>query len=188
MRPALQNSKFWQIDLAGISACLIMLGLLILCGLWPLAKKHAAYNKQNITLAKEQDEVSAAQAEVFNMERKLDICRRSLAGSVVSLSRVGALNAQMSRLSALAEEVQLKVNETTSGKPVPTEHYVIVPIKLSGSGSYDKCTRFLHKLRQSFPDTGLDSMELTGNPDGTGLFMIQLRWYASSNSGEGENT
>ena len=62
-------------------------------------------------------------------------------------------------------------------------HYQTVPIRISGSGSYPGCARFLHELRTRFPDTSCKSFELT-NPNpvrdhNVGNFKFELTWYTA---------
>jgi len=176
--------RFWRIDATALSACLVMVVTLALGGLRPLVQRRAACQVQEQQLAREQDQLAAAQTTVSQTDRRLDALQRSLSGCSIRLETVGSLNRRLGELTALAGEMELKVNETASGKPVATEHYYVIPIRLNGTGAYDRCTCFVHQLRVRFPDIRLSRVELTGNPDGTGLLKLELRWYAAPMAGE----
>jgi len=179
MNPILAKWRFWQVDVAAMAAWGVMIAVVVFGGYRPLIQRHGVCEAEARELAREREELKTVQTAVSAMERKLDQLQRSLDGSFIRLDAISSLNRRLGELTALAGEMELKVDETAAGNPAATEHYCIIPVHLSGSGSYDRCTEFLHQLRLRFADIRLGRVELTGSPDGTGLFRLEVRWYAA---------
>ncbi len=79
----------------------------------------------------------------------------------------------------------MKIDDIQPGAAASGSRYEMVPISLSGKGTYVTCVGFLHRLRQAFPDTGVSSLALQGNPGAAGgaaQFRFDLLWYAAPRS------
>jgi hypothetical protein len=75
------------------------------------------------------------------------------------------------------------LNEIQPGTPTEGPHYLTVPIRVGGSGSYPACAALLHNLRERFPDTTIQSFDLQNAAPGQGenlaTFRMELAWHTS---------
>ena len=90
------------------------------------------------------------------------------------------VNRRLAQLGQQASAAGLRVDEIVPGRAAPGSVYATVPIYLSGTGSYQTCTRFLHQLHQRFSDTGVAGFHLSVKPNtrsGRARFSFELRWF-----------
>ena len=94
---------------------------------------------------------------------------------------------RIARLTNLAAGAGLNVNEILPGSAVSGERFDSVPVRMNATGSYPTCVAFLCKLTETFPDTSVDSFELSGNPQrpqDPAEFHVDLIWHAMGDNAE----
>jgi len=95
------------------------------------------------------------------------------------------VNKRISAISTLAAQSGLKIDDIQPGKSVSGSRYEMIPISVSGKGTYAKCLGFLHELRSVLPDTGVSALELAGRPSeesSEASYRFELLWYAAPRS------
>lgn len=120
--------------------------------------------------------------ELAGIDGTLNELRRQVRQMPLQLKVASRVNERVDDLAKLANENGLQVDALQPGSPVERGRFIKVPLRLGGAGTFKTCVTFLHSLRERFPDTGLASVELTGNPtahDGAGRFVFNLVWYAA---------
>jgi len=92
------------------------------------------------------------------------------------------INNGIAELTDRAGKSAINIEDISPGKPVHSLRFDVVPIKVAGAGTYRTCALFIHNLRKTFPDTGVASFSLSGNPsDPTepAKFQFDLEWFAA---------
>ncbi len=172
----------WQINALGALACAALLALWYFAGFTPLAQANAAREAQEADLAAKRATaahlVEMREAHKKSLKRiQEDTQARSIAFKPLeqSLDRIN-------ELSKAASAVGLTLDEVKPGQPAARARCSVLPIHLSGSGSYPGIVSLLHDLRSRFPDTGVKGFELKGgpqNPEKPARFTLDLVWYAA---------
>lgn len=173
--------RWWMIDMIGLGCCAALTGAGYVIAVVPVAQSSAA-------VAKLHSEIDAAQSradQLLELTRKADaslarILSR-LDSSSLSLEPAERVNRRVNELTRLASESGLKVDELQPGVPEAGALYRIVPIQMSGTGSYPDCAMFLHRLRHELRDTTVRSLRVvaTGGDGTTSTIVFDLVWYAA---------
>jgi Tfp pilus assembly protein PilO len=140
---------------------------------------------QRVEMVRELDEQQRMADDLDQKRQRLEDAmghiRRQLATSRIQLQSSKYLNARIAHIIDQADKGELDVHETRPGTVRDHPRYQTVPILLAGRGSYSDCAAFLHRLRESLPDTGVVEFELTGRPAAPlapASFRFNLVWYA----------
>lgn len=108
---------------------------------------------------------------------------KALKTEKIQLDSAGNVNQRIAKLADLAERLGLAMNEVMPGQAARAGPYDAVPVSLLVSGKYPTCVAFLRKLKETFPDTSVDSFELSsksGKSSGTAEFRLKLLWYTAA--------
>ena len=134
-------------------------------------------------LSARRHKASELASSVAALRRKSDAIDIALRQSAMRLEPAALVNDRLARLTELANECGLSVDEVQPGQTTDGSHYQSVALKLAGSGNYPACARFLHRLHDGFPDTGvraLDTSNNSPNPLSPAVsFRLDLVWYAA---------
>lgn len=175
----------WRVDAGGALFCVGISLLGYFAAVRPLMQQSTDLTAQQHEVATQRQRVSQLAASDFAHRKRLELVRGALSEHEVKLRSTDHVNRQIAELTELTGECGLEVEDIQVGEVLRGGRYDIVPITLSGSGGYDKSAVFLHKLSGSFPDTGVESFEVSGSPaepKATGKFRFGLFWYASSSA------
>jgi Tfp pilus assembly protein PilO len=173
----------WKIYVAGAIACAAISAAAYFFGIRPAVARHDDHIAQQV-------EIQAARQKAANLVGTLNHSRAQLAAVnealdnlTLRLEPVSTKNQRLKRLTQLAEKCGLTIDEMRPGNVTEGSDYQTVPILIAGSGTYPACARFLHTLRQTFPDTAVRSFETTNNsasPDSpAATFQFDLAWHAA---------
>lgn len=172
----------WQINAIGLVACAALGALWYAAGFTPLSEARAAREAQQRGLDVKREDaahlVRMEQAHQLSLERiKADANK-----GAVTLEPVEQLLTRIGVFSRAAAEAGLTLDEIKPGAPIARERFTVLPIHLSGTGTFPGCAGFLHGLRSRFPDTGVIGLELHGEPEQSekpARFVLELAWYAA---------
>lgn len=182
----------WQLirmDLAALVAAAGAALLFFSFGLRPvlyLQDRHAAQKTQ---LESQQSEVALMMIRAGDLKKELAEVRAALSQSPVQLEPASTINNRISRLAELAAGHGLKVNEVQPAEPVYGGNSGSVPIRLNGTGGYRDWATFLHALSKSFPDTAVDSFQLSGRQEVAASppeFQVNLVWHVTPKQAPGK--
>lgn len=172
----------WRIDAAGLGVCLVISIASYALGVAPLIQRAAEF-QDAIQERQDQEQVKADLARSHNqLKQKLQQTRKELNESAFQLQPINRLNQYLAQLTNLATKSGLSLHEIKSGKPITLKHYRSIPIRLSGTGTYQDGISFLHRLNREFPDIRVSTLHLgvlppTGNPQAK--INMSLAWYAA---------
>ncbi len=154
------------------------------------------------THAEQQQELDSRRKAAVEIEQQAEAARRNLDTlktqtiAAVQLQPPTHINQRMGEMAALAGPCNISIDQLSPGTPAatpiapataggPESKATIVPIKLSGTGSYPDISRFLRSLHDTFRDTAVSSLHVMAQPDPKGSekqvasFTIDLAWYAA---------
>jgi Tfp pilus assembly protein PilO len=175
----------WKIYAAGAVVCALLSAGTYTFGARPAITRHHEHLDR-------QAELMAARQKAANLLGTLNSTRTQLAAVndalnnlTLRLEPATTINQRLSRLTALANATDLKIDEVRPGAIAEAPDYQTVPIQIAGSGTYPACAKFLRELRKTFPDTAVRSFETTNNsspPDSpAATFQFDLVWHAAKN-------
>jgi len=120
---------------------------------------------------------------LVDQRTRLAEMRASLRKEKICLQSARNVNQRIASFTSLAAGTGLSVDEVLPGQTKRSPHFDSMPVRINGTGSYPTCVAFLCKLTKTFPDTSVNSFELTGDPQKPGLpaqFHVGLIWYAAA--------
>lgn len=174
--------SWMKLDLTAIGVCLAMTLVVFVLGVQPLLSRKSDIARRQRELAESREQAQTLAASLTGLRRELAGVEHSLAASPLRLQPVSAVNQRLAMITQLAAQQQLTLNEIQPGKAASGTHYDTVPLVLTGSGNYRTLAAFLHRLHQTFPDTGVAAFALRGNPAAPqtpATFRFNLSWYAA---------
>jgi len=148
------------------------------------ALSHRAEQQQlDAELAHRKTKTAVLAGELADVGKQLKAVNQSLAHARLRLQPASLVNDRLERLADLANDCGLSIDQVHPGDVNDTPHFQIVSIKLGGTGSFPACGKFLHQLRDTFPDTGVRALEvLNQSPSPVKpllKFDLELTWYAA---------
>ena len=170
-----------KIEIIGLGTCVVLTLVFYLAGIRPLIKSVRAQGILEVQSGTEEIAADTLRASHAMMRNKVVAIREALDQVSLKLEPTSRINRRVALVAQLATDSGLKVDQIQPGVPASGQRYQMVPIKLVGTGSYKTCMVFLHRVRQVFPDTGVSSLQLSGNPSAPSAeatFRINLSWYA----------
>lgn len=171
-----------SIDIAGVVVCLLLTAVVYFVGFKPMLDREADDMAQRDALRQQQQQLDQTTATLTVMRGNLVKFRHAIKESAIQLQSSANLNRRVGEITELASRCGLAVHEIQPGTISSGERYDTVPIQLGGQGTYQNCARFLSELHDAFPDTGVSSLEMTGNPSSPAtpaMFRLALTWYAA---------
>lgn len=173
----------WQIYGAGALVCA---GLTF--GAWavavrPLLDGRAERQALAAQLAERVRAAADRTAALDAANRQLDQVKAALARTPLRLESDALLNQRLARVTTLAAESGLRMDEIQPGAPEDGPHYRTVPVRLVANGPYAACATFLHRLRDEFPDTGargFDAANAAPDPENpVATLRLELLWFTA---------
>jgi Tfp pilus assembly protein PilO len=182
MNPQHATRTLWHLDVLGGAVCAALTFALVFGGVRPLLEHRDARRLAEEDVANARMQADRQEASLAALQHRLDEAKRQLAGSDLQLQPVSTVNQHVARVSALAVEGGLRLDDIQTGAVAAAAHYQAVPIFMAGTGSYRDAALFLRRLGGAFPDTSVSLVKLTGNgaaPTAPGKFHITLLWHAA---------
>lgn len=176
----LAQTKWWHIDAAGAAAGCILTVLAYFCGLKPILAQRRTMTDSAVQLNFQRSRSIQLTLESTRLRTALAQLRQRLSQNVLSLEDARRINHRIAQLNELATENGLTIDDIKPGDIAPSCGYDIMHIKLTGTGTYQSCTKFMHSLRSNFPDTGLISWQITDSKAQSGVlakFELDLLWH-----------
>ncbi|MEE9211280.1 MAG: type 4a pilus biogenesis protein PilO [Phycisphaeraceae bacterium] len=172
--------KLWRIYATGAAVCAALTVAVYFAGIRPVFHAHQHRTLQQAKLKDQRRLASELAASLSTLRRDVASVTQALDESPLRLEPAGHINQRLARLTELATNHGLEIHQIQPGQVQRDVHYDIVPVHLAGEGTYQTYAAFIHQLHRKFPDTGVSSFELSGNPsdpDDTATFRLNLAWY-----------
>ena len=173
-----------KIYLAGGIACAVFSAGAYFVGIRPVLARYDEQANRQTELSSARKKAAGLVGARNNVASELNATNEALNNLTLHLAPASTVNQRLSNLTALAtKECGLTIDEMRPGAVTEGADYQTVSILIAGSGTYPNCAKFLHRLRNVFPDTAVRSFETTNNsssPDSpAATFQFELAWHAS---------
>lgn len=148
----------------------------------PAWQKHEQAVALEAKVAAAKVGADKAADELKKMRAAYAKARQSVAKHPLKLAGRDELNERLSQVTALAATYKLEVDAIKPGGAKAGAHYVVQPIKLSGTGGFGAAVSFIHEMHRKLPDIGVRSLSLTADPSSAhqvATFQFDLNWYAA---------
>jgi Tfp pilus assembly protein PilO len=176
-----RRQRLW-IDAAGVAACIAILAIGYVFGIGPLLHHKTELVARNRALAAQRQKVQTAQRNVRQLKSELAGLQRLEARDVIEWSKPVRINTRLEQITSIAAARGLEIKGVEPGALHQELHYQVMPLRLTGTGSFRGCLSFLHDLRQSMHDTTVAAFRLSGTPEAAGVpvnFNLDLCWYTA---------
>lgn len=176
------NLKWWHIDAVGMCACLSLTIAAYMLIVQPLFRDAKQREALQLDIDAKQDTAAMLANTIRLMQQDLATVHVAIEQNPVQLLTVQHSNQRLADLTHLAAENQLDVHELRMEPTTSAKRFEIIPIHVAGAGTFQTCTAFLHRLRSTFPDTGVTAVLLTdnsANPNAPIGFVLELSWHAA---------
>jgi Tfp pilus assembly protein PilO len=175
----------WKIYAAGAVACALLSVGAYAFGARPAIARYQEHVDRQAELLAAKQKAANLLGTLNSSRTQLTAANEALNSFTLRLEPATTINQRLSRLTALANATDLKIDEVRPGAIGEAPDFQTVPILIAGSGTYPACARFLRDLRKTFPDTAVRSFETTNNsssPDSpAATFQFDLVWHAAKN-------
>ena len=172
----------WEVDAAGVLLCAALSLTAYFAAVRPLMIRRELFAKKENQLRMKRHEASRLTTAQLAYRNELASVHKELAENRISLRPSGYVNRQVASLTELINQCGLEADSIELGKARKGARYNTVPITLAGRGGYENSLRFLRRLSEAFPDTGVGSFRISGNPakpQDPGRFRFGLLWHAA---------
>ena len=150
----------WWIDAAGLVACLVISITSYALGVAPLVQRSADI-QDALQERQRQEQEKADLARSHNqLKQRLQDTQKELNEAAFQLQPISRLNEYLVKLTNLATQSGLSLHEIKSGKPITLKHYRSIPLRLSGTSTYQNSVSFLYRLNKEFPDIRVSALNL----------------------------
>ena len=181
----LSKWKGRQAELVIQAVCVAAAAPLLLESVNPLLRPRAAMAVRKAKLEQLEQTADRLAGSVERHRQRLAELTRTLKQQDVRLEPVNRNNSRIARLTDLVESAGLSVDQIRPEKPIRTPRHQVVPIHVTGAGSYPTCAAFLRKLAETFPDTSVNSFRLSCDLEAKApaRFGFRLHWHAGGGAG-----
>jgi Tfp pilus assembly protein PilO len=173
--------RSWQVDAAGTGLCVALTAAMYLIGLSPLVERYEQVQGSTRQLNEQNRKSSSLSSSVATARAQLAAVRKATASNPLRLLPARLVNNRLAEITELAAANGLIIEQIHPAAGRKSGRYEIVPIRIDGRGAYPTATTFMRRLRETFPDTGVASFKLSGNPSAPktpATFELTLEWYA----------
>src|SRR5581483_3524608 len=161
--PPAADGSVLKIYLAGAVVCAAISAGAFFVGVLPALARHEEQQDKHAQFLAAKQKAANLNATRTHLLAELDAVNKSLSNLPLQLEPASTVNQRLLRLTMLTRECELTIDEMRASPPVEAADYQIVPILIAGSGTYNSVAKFLHVIRQRFPDTAVHSFETTNN-------------------------
>ncbi len=179
----------WKIDACGLLVCLAVTAAVWLVGIAPLRKQQDDAAARRQEMSEKSQESTRAAAQLRQLTAQLVNVRKQTAQVTLDLQPATRINQRLAQVTAAASECGLEVNDVRPGRAIVGTRHTIVPIEMSGTGSYPSAVQFIRRLHKTFGDSGVASFELAGSPANPGTpasFHFRLHWFGEPHTASAE--
>lgn len=179
-------------DGIGLGLLLAIAGAAYMLGVHPALDRRAAADRDRALLTTELASADSAVQGLKAAESTRDAIVAKRQGTL-SLEPTEQVNSRISRLTSLAAEESVAIQQLTPGNPKSEagKPFSSVPIRVQGTGEFADCIAFLARLRDQHRDIAVPSIHLSisqpaSENQAARLDMtLELVWYAAPDDSAG---
>lgn len=183
--PSFLNSAR-AVDAVGAGIAITAAVAFVFCVMGPLRNRSREIAAHFQTAALERQRLGGVVTQMRVLSKGIATMQAQIAASPLQVQTPDALNQRLADLATLCNACKLNVDGIRPGAHLQANRFTVVPIEISGRGSYCDCGTFIHLLHERLPDMSLCRFKLSGNPQdpaATGDFDLRLYWLASLPAG-----
>lgn len=154
------KKRLRAIDLAGIGLVLLLTGTTAFGCLVTLKQDHRKIEAKTQELRDDLARISQLSVTLSKAEADLQNTKTRLAQEEAKLPTNNAMDKFVSEVAHVAETAGLKVNAINPQTLINANNYHVLPVEISGSGSWTTCYKFLTGLREMNRITRLDDLTM----------------------------
>jgi hypothetical protein len=176
------KNETWKVHAIGggvVTAVAVATWLVVL---QPVAQARQTYGALVSRLAGERAGLEAAREAEKNGRMAAEAAAASLAAHPLVLEPATAVNQRLQAVSELAGAAGVRVDTIEAGRPDGFEKYGVLPVQLSGRGTFAGLRGFLEGLQTQMPDMEVAASEVSGRYTEKGMgqsVLIKLRWHTA---------
>lgn len=177
--------KWTSADSAGIGVCLALTVLAGWIGFYPIWQKHNTFLNNQRELQTKKEDNAQQEISLKAVEKKLALTQLQFARIPLHLQPTAQLNERLAAITTLAGSSNLKIEDIAPGATAKGKRYDTTNIHVEGEGTYPSSALFLHQLKTSMPDIGIQSLAIKSENAGAqaqAKFFFDLQWFAASGS------
>lgn len=168
-RPAVPfKRRMLTVDGAGLIASVALVAAAYLAGVEPVINAHADVEQQRRLIEEQSRNAEDAERLLAAERAKLLELQRQLAATSVKLDPPSDINRRLAIISDLADRHGLSIQALDPGAPAADPaigKFALVPIRLSGEGTFPDVARFLHELlSDQFADVEVRALNISAAP------------------------
>jgi Tfp pilus assembly protein PilO len=170
------------IDALGASICIALTALLYFGAVHPRSADATMLSGRQAELVEQMNTARQLAASRAAVTRRVEAAQDALLHHDLKLDRTARLNHRLARMSDLAAECGLHVDEIHVGDSTPQTYYQTVALELKCRADFRQAVLFLRSLHRTAPDVGVWSFTLSGNPRDAATAAtaeFDLAWFAA---------
>ena len=172
----------WRIDGPAALAAVGLTALALWGSARPILASRAEARAALAQLDEAVDSARRVRADRADLESALSAMQRELASREWNPEPTSELNQRLAKITALASECGLSIDQLTPGGATPAARYTAVPLRLTALGDFRSAAAFLARLRRDFPDTGVVGLRASATPkrsEARAECAVDLVWFAA---------
>ena len=149
-------------------------------GFRPLVQRHQIATDEREQISTTREKLSQQQSALANSRSQQALLRQQYQGAGIALESARNLNDRLASLSEVAGSNAVILDDLQPDKSASGPQFDSLPIRLTGGGPMPACAGLLHQLHRDWPDVGVVSFDLSGNPRDQAdvpKLNVQLVWY-----------
>ncbi|MGP1272667.1 MAG: hypothetical protein ACTS22_04985 [Phycisphaerales bacterium] len=174
-----------KIDAIGITALLIVTGIGYMGGVQPIIASHAEAVVLRARVTSIEDQVERSEKKEAALAAEVAEYESVLASGVASMDLSTASNARIAKLAELAQISGVELQTVRPGDRRQGERFEAMPVQVVGRGDLPDTVEFISKLKQVFPDFGVQRIVLERTDEGIARLSLQLNWFTARDGGAG---
>lgn len=159
------KKRLRAIDLAGLGLILLLTGTTAFGCLVSLKRDHQQIQAKTQDLQEDLTRLTQLSLNLSKAEMDLKNTKARLVLEEAKLPTTNAMDKFVSEVAHVAETAGLKVNAINPHALVNASNYHVLPVEISGSGSWTTCYKFLTGLREMNRITRLDDLIMQVDTD-----------------------
>ena len=169
------------IDLSGIGICIAVVALAYFLVFGPLLHQQSDVLSRKRALAAQRQKIVSAQATVRQLKQQLTELHALAPREALQPDKTVRINSVLEQITSRATTLGLEIKGMEPGVGRQESQYQVIPLRLTGSGDFRGCMRFIGDVHRSLRDTTVVAFQLTGTPEAAGKinFNFDLCWYTA---------
>ena len=158
MVPEVLNKRLRTIDWIAASVLLAGVAATLAAGVLPVTSRARANNRSAETYRHELAKLDGLKNTLSQVETELERTHHRLALAETRMPTTGAMDQFMVQLAKVADDSGLQVEGITPKPLQDAASYKVMPVEISGTGTFETCYTFLTGLRKMNRLTRLDDL------------------------------